>query len=86
MALFLLVLASAVGGTKWDAVTQLIGAGVHTRQRLSWPAGLPVSSQSSQSRVDVDMRVLAALTAGIHFCLLPSRPAETKRQIKKTDQ
>ena len=30
MALFLLVLPSAVGGTKWDAVTQLIGAGVHS--------------------------------------------------------
>ena len=49
MALFLLVLPSAVGGTKWDAVTQLIGAGLHSRQRLSWPGGSPVSSQCSQS-------------------------------------
>jgi hypothetical protein len=37
MALFLLVLPSAVGGTKWDAVTQLIGAGLQQAEAmLAW--------------------------------------------------
>lgn len=49
MVLFLLVLPSAVGGAKWDAVTQLIGAALHTRQSLSWPGRSPASSQCSRS-------------------------------------
>ena len=38
MVLFLLVLPSAVGGAKWDAVTQLIGAALHSRAepKLAW--------------------------------------------------
>lgn len=41
MVLFLLVLPSAVGGTKWDAVTQLIAPALHSRHRLSWPGRSP---------------------------------------------
>ena len=85
MALFLLVLPSTVGGTKWDAVTQLIAAGLHSRQSLSWPGGSPVSSQ-----------VLAKLkhTAGLTWtceCSPPWLPASTsafypRGQLRQNDR